>query len=120
MANSLSVEIGFKSVKDVINQVLNGVRDLNTGVKDVVSYRGSLWAEFKQYFCDYQDFFAKFLRFFLIFVNFSIMIEIERFLLRTNQSKADLLRALGEDPKSSLLSAYASGRSKPSFEMCQK
>ena len=42
MANSLSVEIGFKSVKDVINQVLNGVRDLNTGVKDVVSYRGSL------------------------------------------------------------------------------
>ena len=48
------------------------------------------------------------------------MIEIERFLLRTNQSKADLLRALGEDPKSSLLSAYASGRSKPSFEMCKK
>jgi len=36
MANSLSVEIGFKSVKDDINQVLNGVRDLNTGVKDVV------------------------------------------------------------------------------------
>lgn len=35
MANSLSVEIGFKSVKDDINQVLNGVRDLNTGVKDV-------------------------------------------------------------------------------------
>lgn len=48
------------------------------------------------------------------------MIEIERFLLRTNQSKADLLMALGEDSKSILLSAYASWRSKPSFEMCQK
>ena len=39
---------------------------------------------------------------------------------RTGRTKADLLRALGEDPKSSLLSAYASGRSKPSFDMCQR
>lgn len=45
---------------------------------------------------------------------------IDKFLERTGRSKADVLRAVGEDPKSSLLSAYASGRSKPSFEMCQK
>lgn len=48
------------------------------------------------------------------------MIRIEDFLERTGQSKADVLRALGEDPKFSLLSAYASGRSKPSFDMCQR
>lgn len=35
-------------------------------------------------------------------------------------SKADLYRSLGMDPKSSLLSAYEKGRSKPSFEICDK
>lgn len=48
------------------------------------------------------------------------MIKIEEFLARTGRTKADVLRALGEDPKSSLLSAYSSGRSKPSFDMCQR
>ena len=36
MANSISVDIGFKSVKNDISQVLESVKDLNAGVKDVV------------------------------------------------------------------------------------
>lgn len=48
MANSLSVEIGFKSVKDDISQVLGGVRDLNTGVKEVVLGMKGLNSETKE------------------------------------------------------------------------
>lgn len=48
------------------------------------------------------------------------MVKIEDFLTRTGLSKADFLRLLGEDPKSSILSSYAAGRSSPSFDMCQK
>ena len=46
--------------------------------------------------------------------------DIESFLNRTKRSKADLLRDLECDPKSSLVSAYIAGRSKPSYEMCEK
>lgn len=48
------------------------------------------------------------------------MPSFEKFLLRTGRSKADLLRDLGQDPKSSLIAAYVSGRSMPSYEMCVK
>lgn len=44
--------------------------------------------------------------------------EFGKFLLRTGMSKADLLRNLGLDPKSSLIAAYASGRATPSYDMC--
>ena len=43
--------------------------------------------------------------------------DIKSFLDRTNLTKADVLRKLGRDPKSSLLSAYQSGASFPSFDM---
>ena len=46
--------------------------------------------------------------------------KIEEFLTRKWLTKADFLRILGEDPKSSILSSYAKGRSGPSFEMLQK
>lgn len=46
--------------------------------------------------------------------------DIKSFLDRTNLSKADVLRKLGRDPKSSLLSAYQSGASLPSFDMTLK
>lgn len=46
--------------------------------------------------------------------------DIEAFLIRTGLSKADLLRKLGLDPKSSLISAYIKERSKPSYEICEK
>ena len=46
--------------------------------------------------------------------------DIKSFLDRTNLSKADVLRKLGRDPKSSLLSAYQSGASLPSFDMALK
>lgn len=46
--------------------------------------------------------------------------DIKAFLDRTNRSKADLLRELGLDPKSSLISAYISGRSRPSFDVVDK
>ena len=36
MANSISVDIGFKSVRDDISKVLGSVKELNAGVKDVV------------------------------------------------------------------------------------
>lgn len=43
--------------------------------------------------------------------------DLKSFLDRTNLTKADVLRKLGRDPKSSLLSAYQSGASSPSFDM---
>ena len=43
--------------------------------------------------------------------------DLKSFLDRTHLTKADVLRKLGRDPKSSLLSAYQSGASSPSFEM---
>lgn len=46
--------------------------------------------------------------------------DIKSFLDRTNLTKADVLRKLGRDPKSSLLSAYQSGASLPSFDMALK
>lgn len=46
--------------------------------------------------------------------------DIKAFLDRTNRTKADLLRDLGKDPKSSLIAAYEKGRSDPSFEMVNK
>ena len=49
-----------------------------------------------------------------------LKIDIESFLDRMKMTKAELLRRIGEDPKSSILSAYEKGRSYPSFEMCAK
>ena len=46
--------------------------------------------------------------------------DVESFLNRTGWSKADLLRELGMDPKSSLISSYIKNRSKPSFEVAEK
>lgn len=46
--------------------------------------------------------------------------DLKSFLDRTNLTKADVLRKLGRDPKSSLLSAYQSGASFPSFDMALK
>ena len=46
--------------------------------------------------------------------------DVKSFLDRTNRSKADLLRELGLDPKSSLISSYIAGRSNPSFEVSVK
>jgi len=46
--------------------------------------------------------------------------DFDGFLERTNKSKADLLREIGLDPKSSLLSAYIAGLSMPSYDMCIK
>lgn len=46
--------------------------------------------------------------------------DIEAFLNRTGRSKADLLRELGMDPKSSLISSYIKNRSNPSFEVAVK
>lgn len=46
--------------------------------------------------------------------------DIDAFLNRTHRTKADLLRDLGQDPKSSIISAYKAGRSKPSFDVCVK
>lgn len=43
--------------------------------------------------------------------------DIESFLNRTSRTKADLLRDLGMDPKSSLISSYQNGRSNPSFDV---
>jgi hypothetical protein len=48
------------------------------------------------------------------------MPSFEKFLARTKRTKADLLRDLDLDPKSSLISAYVSGRAMPSYEMCVK
>lgn len=48
------------------------------------------------------------------------MVDIDSFLERTNRSKAGLLRELGLDPKSSLISAYEKGRSNPSYDVCAK
>ena len=46
--------------------------------------------------------------------------DLKSFLDRTNLTKADVLRKLGRDPKSRLLSAYQSGASFPSFDMALK
>ena len=46
--------------------------------------------------------------------------DIEAFLNRTNRSKADLLRELGRDPKSSLISSYIAERAYPPYDVCQK
>ena len=46
--------------------------------------------------------------------------DLKSFLDRTNLTKADVLMKLGRDPKSSLLSAYQSGASFPSFDMALK
>jgi predicted transcriptional regulator len=48
------------------------------------------------------------------------MVDLDSFLTRTNRTKAGLLRELGMDPKSSLLSSYEKGRSNPSFEVVEK
>lgn len=44
----------------------------------------------------------------------------EKYLTRVNKTKADLLRSLGLDPKSSLINAYIKGRATPSYEMCSQ
>ena len=44
--------------------------------------------------------------------------SVESFLVRTGLSKADLLRKLGLDPKSSLIAAYITGMATPAYEMC--
>lgn len=46
--------------------------------------------------------------------------DVKSFLDRTHITKADLLRKLGKDPKSSLISAYQSGTSNPSIEIAVK
>lgn len=46
--------------------------------------------------------------------------DIKPFLNRTNRTKADLLRDLGMNPKSSLIAAYEKGRSNPSFDVVYK
>lgn len=46
--------------------------------------------------------------------------DVTSFLNRTNLSKADLLRKIGKDPKSSLISAYENGTSNPSFDVALK
>lgn len=46
--------------------------------------------------------------------------DIEAFLNRIKCSKADLLRQLGLDPKSSLISSYIAGRANPSHDICCK
>jgi len=48
------------------------------------------------------------------------MVKIDTYLQRTGMTKSDLLRLIGEDPKSSILSSYAAGRSNPSYEKCVK
>lgn len=48
------------------------------------------------------------------------MMDIDSFLNRTNKRKADLLRDLGMNPKSSLISAYISGASNPSYDVMLK
>lgn len=48
MANSISVDIGFKSVKNDISQVLGSVKELNLGVKDVVLGMKGLNSETKE------------------------------------------------------------------------
>lgn len=48
------------------------------------------------------------------------MNRIEDFIDRLNFSKADLLRGLDRDPKSSVISSYIKGRSNPSYEICCK
>lgn len=48
MANSISVDIGFKSVKGDISQVLGSVKELNLGVKDVVLGMKGLNSEAKE------------------------------------------------------------------------
>ena len=46
--------------------------------------------------------------------------DIDAFLKRTNRTKADLLRELGCDPKSSLISSYIAGRAFPPYDVCLK
>lgn len=46
--------------------------------------------------------------------------DIEAFLNRTNRTKADLLRELGRDPKSSLIASYIAGRAYPPYDVCVK
>ena len=46
--------------------------------------------------------------------------DIEAFLNRTKRSKADLLRDLGRDPKSSLISSYIAGRAYPPHDVMLK
>lgn len=48
MANSISVDIGFKSVKNDISQVLGSVKELNLGVKDIVLGMKGLNSETKE------------------------------------------------------------------------
>lgn len=48
------------------------------------------------------------------------MVKIDTYLRRTGMTKSALLRLIGEDPKSSILSAYEAGRSNPSYEKCVK
>ena len=45
--------------------------------------------------------------------------NLKAFLDRTGRTKAGLLRELGLDQKSSLISSYIAGRSKPSFEVAE-
>lgn len=49
-----------------------------------------------------------------------LKIDIESFLDRMKMTKAELLRRIGENPKSSILASYSKGRSCPSYEMCAK
>lgn len=46
--------------------------------------------------------------------------DVQSYLNRTKKTKADFLRELGKDPKSSLIAAYEKGRSDPSFAMVNK
>ena len=48
------------------------------------------------------------------------MVDIKSFIERLGMRKADLCRALGMDPQSSLMSSYEKGRSDPSYDKCEK
>lgn len=48
------------------------------------------------------------------------MVDIKSFIERLEMRKADLCRALGMDPQSSLMSSYEKGRSDPSYDKCEK
>ena len=48
------------------------------------------------------------------------MVDIKSLIERLGMRKADLCRALGIDPQSSLMSSYEKGRSDPSYDKCEK
>lgn len=48
------------------------------------------------------------------------MVDVDSFLDRIKLSKADAMRKINGDPKSSLLTAYEKGRSNPSYDVIVK